>query len=124
MNSFLIDIHVGTLETVNRLLGVAHDKNLVENGAENIPLQLVRVLEFVNDGVRVLRTEPALEQGIAFACVKRCAMNRENHVVERLAFLFGLVLLPFVKDGCGLRNQEVVEQNAIDGWEQFFQCFE
>ena len=124
MNRFLIDVHVGALETVNRLLGIAHDKNLVENGTENIPLQLVCVLKFVNDGVCVLCAEPALKQGIALARVKCCTVHREYHVVKRLAFLFGLVLLPFVKNACGLRNQEVVEQNAIDGGEQFFQCFE
>ena len=76
MNRFLIDVHIGTLETVNGLFRVAYDENFIENFAENVPLQLVRVLEFVDDGVCVLRVQPVLERGFS-------AILPENGTVDR-----------------------------------------
>lgn len=56
---FVVNVDIGALETVNGLFRVAHHKDgmvfiLQENFPENVPLQLVRVLEFVDDGVIVL----------------------------------------------------------------------
>ena len=75
-----IDVDIGTLETVNGLLGIPHHKyGMLGNHfefririvvirqkyfAENIPLQLVRILELIDNRKLILGTEPGLQQVI------------------------------------------------------------
>ena len=114
MNRLLIDVHVGTLETVNGLFWVAYDENLVEYRTENIPLQLVRVLEFIDDGVCVLRAEPVFKRRFSAAFVKNGAVYRENHIVERLTLHFDFFVLPFFKNDGRLRHQKFINQNLVN----------
>ena len=106
----LVHVHVGALETVDGLLGVAYHE-VQEHIAEDIPLQLVRVLEFVDDGVGVLRAESFLERT---AGLHDSLVDRKNHVVERLQLVFGLVCLPCVEKLRRMGNKELVELDLFN----------
>ena len=122
MNRFLVDVYIGALEAVNGLFRVAYDKNLVENGAENIPLQLVCVLEFVDDGVVVLRTKSCLEWGFVLAFVKYGLMDRKNHVVKGLDFHIGFVFLPCIKNFWNVLGEKLLLRVGIEFFlESFFE---
>ena len=116
LGGLVVNVYIGTLETVDGLLGVAHHENgmvvgFQENFLENVPLQLVRVLEFVDDGVAVLFAESVAKLAFCpvFTLLEDGAVDGENHVVERLRFVFVLELLPFVEKRFYLAVKEFLD---------------
>ena len=101
---YFVNLDVCTLETVDRLLGVAHHQNMVQSvvgikeyAFENFPLQQVRVLEFVDDGEQVFLPQRIYQRRIF---IKDRLVDVSNHVVEGLNLACILVELPgFEKPG-------------------------
>ena len=99
-DSFFIDAEVCALERIDGLLGVAYDQDVVqpvigfkENLFEDVPLERVRILELVDDGVPEFLPEGA-NQGRIFD--HDGVVHVTDHVVERLYLLGSFFLFPFL----------------------------
>ena len=117
-DGLFVDVEVCALERIDGLLGVAYHQNVVlpvvgfdKNFFEDIPLECVRVLEFVNDGVPEFLPEGA-NQGRIFD--HDGVAHVADHVVERLNLLGVFFLFPFPVQSRNVGKQAFLQKKGVD----------
>ena len=106
------------MERKDRLFRVAHDHNVIfavpafwqfiqENRLENIPLQLVRILKFINNRIAVSFTKLFDKPAIP---VHDRIMNRIDHVAKGLRLALTFFILPQIHQFFNMVEDKLLER--------------
>ena len=117
-----VNINIRALERKDGLFRITHDhyvvftasaflRNIQENRLENVPLQLVRVLKFINNRIAVSFTELFDKPAIP---IHDRIMNRIDHVAKGLRLALTFFILPQIHQFFNMVEDKLLER--LDGF--------